>query len=503
MVDKIHATTYCIKHLAFCLKIPYIVVVHTRLSIGVGLIPFIGDRPFLFYDTICCVFACFGPQHIVFLIRASIFCNTNFNPFERGEVMKEQLKKAIARHKEILNLVKKENRTLNEAEREEWNSLQTQIENLKAELELVENEDFMNQPANQPTFPVLGSSGPQNNNPRLIKNLFAGEQFTNDGFKNQEDFFNALFSGRHDERLRGVQNAASSGVGSQGGFAVPTEFSKIYWDRSLESEIVRPRAQVWKMTSEERMVPMFNSEDTSTGIYGFVSSWLAEYGEATVQTPELRGLKLKTNKLGLYTAMSREIAQDGLDFPRQCEMALTKALGWSLDDSFLNGNGVAKPVGVLNAACKIVVDPESNQANDTIVRENLVKMFARLLPGSFQNAVWIANQTCLVSLLMLQDDAGNPLWEFGKPLFGLPVIITEKLPAVGSQGDIVLADFSYYAIGMRQEIAIDTSNAPGWTKDQIDLRGIIRVTGQPIFSQPIKQKNGDTVSPFVLLGDRK
>ena len=41
--------------------------------------------------------------------------------------MKEQLKKAIARQKEILNLVKKENRTLNEAERKEWNSLQTQI----------------------------------------------------------------------------------------------------------------------------------------------------------------------------------------------------------------------------------------------------------------------------------------------------------------------------------------------------------------------------------------
>jgi HK97 family phage major capsid protein len=337
----------------------------------------------------------------------------------------------------------------------------------------------------------------------LIKNLFAGEQFTNDGFKNQEDFFNALFSGRHDERLRGVQNSANTGVGSEGGFAVPTEFSKIYWDRSLDSEIVRPRAQVWKMTSNERLVPLFNSEDTSTGIYGFVSQWLAEYGTATVQTPELRGLKLKANKLALYTAMSREIAQDGLDFPRQCENALTKALGWSLDDAFLNGDGVGKPVGVLNASCKIVVDPESNQAADTIVRENLVKMFARLLPGSFQNAVWICNQTCLTSLLELTNDAGDLLWSYGKTLFGLPVIITEKLPALGSQGDIALCDFSCYAIGMRQEIAVDTSNAPGWTKDQIDLRGIIRVTGQPIFSKPLKQKNGNTVSPFILLGNRK
>lgn len=419
--------------------------------------------------------------------------------------MNEQLKKAIARQKEILALAKQGNRTLNDSERKEWDSLQVQIENCKQEIALQNNENFMDQPANTPNMfiPQGREVGPQNGNPRLIQNLFKGETFDNGGFKNQEDFFNALFSGRHDERLKGIQNAASSGVASEGGYSVPSSYSSIYWDRSLESEIVRPRAQVWKMTSEERMVPMFSSENTSTGIYGFVSQWLSELGTATVQTPELRGLKLKANKLGLYTAMSREIAQDGLDFPRQCENALTKALGWSLDDAFLNGNGIGQPVGVLNAACKIVVDPESAQVNNTIIRQNLVKMFARLTPGSFPNAIWLANQTCLVSLLMLKDDAGNPLWEFGKPLFGLPVIITEKLPAVGNQGDIALCDLGAYTIGMRQEIAIDTSNAPGWTKDQIDLRGIIRVTGTPIFSKPITQKNGDTVSPFVLLGDRK
>ncbi|NLD98607.1 MAG: phage major capsid protein [Fibrobacter sp.] len=415
--------------------------------------------------------------------------------------MNEELKGLINQQRTMLDKAKAENRSFDADERKTWDSLQVKIDNLKKQIELDKNTDYINQPATAPIY--SGSpSAPKNNNYRVIKNLFKGEQFSNDRFKSREEYFNALFSNRHDDRLRGVKNAASTGIGSQGGFAVPTEYSSVYWDKSLESEIIRSRAQVWKMTSDTRIVPMFNSQDTSTGIYGFVSQWLAELGTATVQTPELRGLKLSAHKLGLYTALSREVAEDGLDFPRQVENALTKALGWSLDDAFFNGNGVGKPIGILNAACKIVVGKENGQANNSIVRENLVKMFARLMPGSFQNAVWVVNQSCLVSLLMLKDDAGNPLWAYGKPLLGLPVIVSEKLPSVGNQGDIALCDFSCYAIGMRQEIAIDTSNAPGWTKDQIDLRGIIRVTGQPIFSQPIKQKDGNTVSPFVLLADR-
>jgi HK97 family phage major capsid protein len=414
--------------------------------------------------------------------------------------MQEQLKKAIARQKEILNLVKKENRIFNETEREEWNSLQTQIENLKAELELVENEDFMNSPANQPTFPVLGSSGPQNNNPRLIQNLFKGETFDNGGFKTAEEFMNVAFSGKADDRIIKIQNSgsANTGIGSEGGIVIPTEFSKIYWDRSLESEIIRPKATVWKMLSNERLVPMFNSQDTSTSIFGFISQWLPELGTATVQVPNLRGLKLKADKLGIFTSLSREISQDGLDFNKQLETAMVKAIGWSLDWAFLRGSGIGQPLGILNSGCKIVVN---RSALNSVSYADLAKMHSKLLPGSFSSAFWVINQTALEKLTLMTDTGGNLLWTYGKTLFGLPVVITEKLPTLGSQGDVILIDPSFYCIGMRQEVQIDTSNAPGWTNDSISVRGLLRIAGIPMFSQPIKQADSNEVSPFVVLGD--
>jgi len=37
------------------------------------------------------------------------------------------------------------------------------------------------------------------------------------------------------------------------------------------------------------------------------------------------------------------------------------------------------------------------------------------------------------------------------------------MPALGAKGDLILADLSQYAIGMRKEIALDRSNVQaGW-----------------------------------------
>jgi len=61
---------------------------------------------------------------------------------------------------------------------------------------------------------------------------------------------------------------------------------------------------------------------------------------------------------------------------------------------------------------------------------------------------------------------------------GKEVLFTEKCPALGAKGDLILADLSQYAIGMRKEIALDRSNVPGWMEDMTDYRVIVRVDGQ-------------------------
>lgn len=46
-------------------------------------------------------------------------------------------------------------------------------------------------------------------------------------------------------------------------------------------------------------------------------------------------------------------------------------------------------------------------------------------------------------------------------IWGKEVIFTEKCPSLGKMGDLILADLSQYAIGIRKEISLDRSTAPG------------------------------------------
>jgi len=54
--------------------------------------------------------------------------------------------------------------------------------------------------------------------------------------------------------------------------------------------------------------------------------------------------------------------------------------------------------------------------------------------------------------------------ESGKfTLLGKEVLFTEKCPALGAKGDLILADLSQYAIGMRKEIALTAPmSQAGW-----------------------------------------
>ena len=110
----------------------------------------------------------------------------------------------------------------------------------------------------------------------------------NGGFESRADFLRALHSGRADSRLDRLYERAMSGTtGSDGGFLVPDEFAAPLMDGSLESKIVRPRAQIWAMNSNERKIPATDGADhTSVLSGGVVSYWVDENTTVTPSSPE-------------------------------------------------------------------------------------------------------------------------------------------------------------------------------------------------------------------------
>ena len=139
-------------------------------------------------------------------------------------------------------------------------------------------------------------------------------------------------------------------------------------------------------------------------------------------------------------------------------------------------------------------------------------MYARMLPASLGNAVWIAHNDTfpqLATMSLAVGTGGSAVWMnngVGGPpmtILGRPVIFTEKAQTLGTAGDIYFADLSYYMIADRQQLEVASSEHTRFSTDETDWRLIQRVDGRPRIDSALTPRNGsNTVSPFVALATR-
>jgi HK97 family phage major capsid protein len=363
----------------------------------------------------------------------------------------------------------------------------------------------------------VGGSSARPTGRRYVE-MFGDAALSADGWTNPNEFLAALHAGLADPRLRmlpGGPRMQASIAGSYsdplGGFSVPSQFFGQWLDESLEDEIVRPRAEIRPMTSKTASAVGFDGASHTSNLYGgFTGQWVQETGEITEETPQLQLLTLNAHKLAILTQVSNELAADGVGYDAQLSRAIVKAIGFYLDLAFLTGVGVGQPEGIVGSAATIVVSKETGQSADTVNYENVKKMFARLHPASFGNSVWVCNSTTIPQLLSLSQVVGTggsvvPVLNESNGKFTMltrPVIFTEKTPKLGDKGDILLADFSQYIVGMRQDMSLDKSAHLGFAKNTSHYRGLLRADGRSKLRTPITPVNGDSLSPFIVLAER-
>jgi len=326
----------------------------------------------------------------------------------------------------------------------------------------------------------------------------------------ETNFFSAALSGRHHPGL--IRNSMSETVPSDGAFLVPSEQAARIHAVSLENELVMPRCYVQPMRSNSIKIPAMSIGDHSTALFGgFTASYTNEAGTISEANPKSRAMELNAKKLTGLIRFSSELNADVPGGMGQIETLCGKGLSWYRDKAFLKGTGAGEPLGILNAACTIEVDKETGQKADTIVYENLTKMMARMFAGSFQNSVWVAHQTTIPQLLTLSLAVGTggdaiPVMTESNGQFKIltrPVLFTEKTETRGNNGDIMLADFSQYVVGLRSDMRFDTSIHVAFETDEILSRIIERHDGQPLWSESLTLEDGSTtVSPFVVLAER-
>lgn len=338
------------------------------------------------------------------------------------------------------------------------------------------------------------------------KQLFKKEEegLSNDGFDSFEKWFEVVHSNRADSRLKTLE------TGSDPGYLVPEEFRAQLWDMGLEDSIVRKRATVYPMKRNQLGVPAFDDEDHSTGLYGTVTEqWGAEAAQKDETEPKFRKMLLNARKLSCFTKSSDELKEDSaIPFGQVVGKAFAGAISFYTDLRYLVGDGAAKPLGAIPATCTITVTGETGQTTLTIVYENVVNMFSQLAPACWKTAVWVCHNTCLPQLMLLSIPVGTggshvPVLkeESGRfYILGKELLVSEKVPPLGTAGCFGLYDFSKYIIGLRQEVRIESSIHAQFREDICQWRAIVRTDGQPGLAAPITLLDGSTeVSPFVIL----
>lgn len=347
-------------------------------------------------------------------------------------------------------------------------------------------------------------------------------------YSSAADFFQQVWHNAADteERrgnLRKIKNIMQEKVPSDGGFLVPEEFRSEILRLSLETAIVRPRARVIPMGSARLSLPTVDSTTNAGSVYGgVIAYWTEEGAQLTQSQPNFGRVSLDAKKLTAFTYVTNELVRDWGAFGVFLNEIFPEAVSYYEDLAFLSGNGVGQPLGVLNSGNQAIiqVSKEASQATATLQWENIVKMYARMLPSSISRAVWIASPDTFAQLALMtvkvknvagtENVGGSAVWlpdAHGAPqltLLGRPVIMSEKAPAaLGTKGDLSFVDLGMYLIGDRQTMTVDSSEHVRFDYDETAFRVVQRVDGRPWLQSAITPQNSSaTLSPFVQLETR-
>ena len=305
----------------------------------------------------------------------------------------------------------------------------------------------------------------------------------------------------------------------QGGYLVPEEFSATLLERGFTNSNFISRCTKVPMQTNQVGMP-FQEDFTHTSyLHGaMMAYWKDELALKTATKPKFGKVTLKLQKLILLVYSSDELLEDSVV---SMEPLLRKkagdVFGWKIDESVIRGSGAGQPLGILGAPALVTQDKEAGQKADTIVYENIVKMWSRMHPRNLANAVWVANSNTfpqIATMSLVVGTGGAPVYlpatgAAGAPfgtLFGKPIIFSEHCTTLGSLGDIFLIDFSEYLVGQKRGAGKGVQYAKSihiqFLYDQTAFRFVMRMDGQPWWPAVFTPIRGDTQSPYVTLQAR-
>jgi HK97 family phage major capsid protein len=314
--------------------------------------------------------------------------------------------------------------------------------------------------------------------------------------------------------LRGM----ASTFGATGGYAVPVDFALEVWDKARALDGPLARCRTFTTSTRTLRIPAFKetSRADNQRLGGMKYQWETETNNTTQTPPQLDEIELVLRRLSVRIDLTNDLMEDAPALEEALDHAAALELKYGIEEAMVNGNGSGVPLGVVNAPSTVTVDA-STGSGDFITR-----MWKALWGPCRRNAVWLASDEMIDYIEAFAMQGGWPQGFYIPPgasayggefalIKGRPLIPCEHCATRGTAGDIILGDWSQYALARRRytadqggtitpEMSKTMSMHVRFDTDQTALRWLVRVDGQPLWKKPITPANGGPqTGPFVIL----
>jgi len=284
---------------------------------------------------------------------------------------------------------------------------------------------------------------------------------------------------------RTVQNALSVGDDGHGGYLGPSEFERQIVEALKEQCVIRQFATTIRTDSGERRIPIVTGKGAA--------NWTPEEGTIVPADDTFDQIYLASHKLGTLIKVSEELLNDAaFDIPAYIAGAFAQRIGVAEEEAFLTGDGVHRPLGLLNdnggAETGILA-----QSATTITMDEVIDLYHSLRVPYRRNAVFLMHDETAKALRKLKNGSGDYLWQeklsggLKDTILGRPVLTSAFMPRMeaGSKA-ILFADLSRYWIADRQNRSFKRLNELYAATGQVGFLASERVDARLILTEAAK-----------------
>lgn len=441
--------------------------------------------------------------------------------------LQEQLADVIER----LNEFRKYTGSLTDEQREEWDELREKGEQLKEDIRREEEtralENFAKgipvEPDEMPELEPRTKPKIESKEEPYFRHL--GEQLVaiadvtranakrTDGPKTVE-FRNRL--AEIERRATGV----SANVDSEAGFMIQTDFAGMMWDSAVRESGILSRVDSYTCGVDSNAVEWMRPKETdisSDAIFDGIKMYrAAEAATVTATKGYLEKTRLELEKSMGLAYWSGEAAKHAAFLGQFYQRGFSMALMRQMENEVINGTGVGQCRGILKSGNAVQSKAiETGQTiSDPYMYKNITGMWNILHTEDRANAVWLVHPDTEENL----EHVTFPVGTGGVPVFlsaggGIgpgaatlkqrPVVPTDHCSAVGTVGDIILANLNKYMLIRKGTMDMNTSIHVRFLYDEEVFRVIAYFNGIVKNPNALTIKNSSVArASFVTLATR-